>query len=177
MAEVVQALRSQGVPLCFEQLPIDPRQSRRLADGRIEYLQPTFDIAYRDGPLPAALDAITSAGNHYRWEQVGQRPTYIIYPAGSSALEWLVPAGHGAGQDWIEAITGLPLAEQQISLFPRGLDRQTRFTLVEAPAETVARRWLAAVVDLVGQGRYWNLAGLGAQRTLVIGQVALPESG
>lgn len=174
MTEVVQVLRDRGFPLCFEQLTVDPRQSRRLADGRIEYQQTNFDINFNEGPITAALDTVIRADPDYSWEQLGQRPTYVIFPVASSALEWTVPSSHGTGQDWIEAITTLPLDDHHITIFPRGVDRQPDHTLAEAPDETAARRWLTAVVDQVGRGRYWNLAGLGEQRTLVIGQIAPP---
>jgi hypothetical protein len=176
MPEVVQVLRDQGTPLCFEQLPVDPRRSRRLADGRIKYEQTTFDITVDHGPLTAALDVLIRADPEYIWQQLGDRPTYTVFPATNSALAWSIQAGYGNGLDWIAAISGLDLADHHITLFPRGLDRQLRHTLNKASDETMARRWLAAVVDQVGQGSYWNLAGLGKQRTLVIGRVAPPES-
>jgi hypothetical protein len=84
-----------------------------------------------------------------------------------------VPAQDFTGVDWIAAIQGCVSAgPHSIALFPRGLERQPKAALTGfAAGESVARRWLAAVVDYVNQGRYWTLGGVAASRTLVIGQV------
>jgi hypothetical protein len=176
MQDAVDALREQGLPLCFEQAPLAPEEATRLPDGSIEYARARFDAAIPAGPLPAALDALTHADPTYRWEVAGAPPCYVVYPAAASALAWSVPPRRLAGQDWIAAVQSLDLAAHDIALFPRGLERQPRVPLDHFdPGPQNARCWLTALVAFVDQGRYWNLAGVGAERTLVLGQVA-PEA-
>ena len=173
MQEAMDALREQRVAVCFEQVPLAPEEATRLPDGSIEYARARFDVALPAGPLPAALDALTQADPTYRWEAAGAPVAYVVYPAAASALDWPVPPRHLAGRDWVAAVQSLDLAAHNIALFPRGLERQPRVPLDRFdPGPQNARRWLAALVAFVDQGRYWNLAGVGAERTLVLGQVA-----
>jgi hypothetical protein len=176
MQEAVEALRTQGVPICFEQVAVDPERASRRADGSIDWGLTRFDVALPAGPVPAALDALAAADPGYRWEQVGTRPTYTIYPADGGVLTWPVLSRDLAGVDWLDAIRESGIDQHGVSLFPRGLERQPKVALDGfAPPETVARPWLSLVVDYVGQGRYWNLAGISSERTLVISQVAITE--
>jgi hypothetical protein len=173
MQDAVDALREQGVPLCFEQVPLAPEQATRLPDGSIEYARARFDVDTPAGSLPAVLDALTQADAAYRWETAGAPPCYVVYPAAAGALAWPVQPRRWAGQDWVAAIQSLDLAAHDIALFPRGLERQPRVALDRFdPGPQNARRWLTALIAFVDQGRYWNLAGVGAERTLVLGQVA-----
>jgi hypothetical protein len=174
MQQAVETLREMRIPVCFEQIALIPERAQRLADGSIEYERTHFDTAIPGGGISAALDAFCSADPDYTWEQIGSRPTYVVYPARDSALTWRMPSQDVTGVDWIVAIQSLNLGQHHIALFPRGLERQPRAALpASLSAETVVRRWLAAVVDNVNQGRYWTLGGVAGSRTLVIGQVAL----
>jgi hypothetical protein len=177
MQEAVQALRDRGIPLCFEQVPLVPEQATRRADGSIDWGQTRFDVVLPAGSVAAVLDALVAADPEYRWEQAGTRPTYAVYPADGGVLTWQVPARDLQGVDWLDAIRDSGIDQHGVSLFPRGLERQPKVALDGfAPAATDARHWLSLVVDYVGQGRYWNLAGVAPGRSLVIGQVAPPEA-
>ena len=176
MQEAMDALREQRIAVCFEQAPLAPEEATRLPDGSIEFARARFDLALPAGPLPAALDALTQADPTYRWEVAGAPPAYVVYPAAASALDWPVPPRRWAGLDWVAAVQSLDLAAHDVALFPRGLERQPRVPLDRFdPGPQNARHWLTALVAFVDQGRYWNLAGVGAERTLVLGQVA-PEA-
>jgi hypothetical protein len=177
MHDAIEALRRQGIPVCFEQVALLPERATRQADGSIVYERVHFDAAIPSGSVAAALNVLTAGDPTYRWEQVGQRPTYVVYPAEGSVLSWRVSQRDLAGINWIDAIRDLDLDAHGIALFPRGLERQPRVALDGfATEEQVARRWLALVMEYVGLGRYWNLGGVKESRTLVIGQVPLePE--
>jgi len=177
MEEAVQALRDRGVPVCLEAVPVDPARAHRAEDGRIVYERHRFDLRVDEGTVPQVLDALVACDPAYRWERVGNRPTWVVYPAGESALDWTVAPMPTEGVDWVEALRALDLEAHQISLFPRGLDRQPAHPLHQfSPGETEARHWLAALVDAVDSGTYWTLAGIGANRSLAIGQVPLAPS-
>lgn len=174
MQESIDWLRERGLPICFEQVALIPERASRLADSRISYERTHFNVHFSGSALSRALDELCAADADYAWEQVGKRPTYVVYPARVSALSWPVPAQDFTGVDWITAIQRvISSGHQGIALFPRGLERQPK-TVLEGltPGESVARRWLAALVDYVNQGRFWTLGGVASARTLVIGQVA-----
>jgi hypothetical protein len=174
MQQAVETLREMRIPVCFEQIALVPERARRLADGSIEYERTHFDAAFPGGTISAALDALCRADPDYTWEQIGNRPTYVVFPVSDSALTWSTPSQDVTEPDWIAAIQSLNLGQYNIALFPRGLERQPRATLpASLLAETVVRRWLTAVVDFVNQGRCWTLGGVAGSRTLVIGQVPL----
>jgi hypothetical protein len=173
MQRAVEALREMRIPVCLEQVALIPERARRLADGSIEYQRTHFDVAVPGGQVSSALEALCGADPDYTWEQVGSGPIHVIYPASGSALIWHAPSRDVTGLDWVAAMQSMDLAQHHISLFPRGLERQPRAPLpASLSAQTIARHWLAAVVDYVDQGRYWTLGGVAGSRTLVIGQVA-----
>jgi len=171
--KAVEKLREMGIPVCFEQMALVPEEARRLANGSIEYERTHFDCIIHSGAISAALDVLCNADPDYTWEKIGYRPTYVVYPVRDSALTWRLPPHDVTGVDWIAAIQSFNLDLHHIALFPRGLERQPRVLLPAlVSAETMARRWLGAVVDYVNQGRYWSLGGVVGSRILVIGQVA-----
>jgi hypothetical protein len=178
MQRAVETLREMRIPVCFEQIALIPERARRLADGSIEYERTHFDAAIPGGGISYALDALCSADPDYTWEQIGGEPAHVVYPASGSDLTWRAPSRDVTGMDWVAAIQIMDLAPHLISLFPRGLERQPRAALpASLSAETIARHWLAALVDYVDQGRYWTLGGVAGSRTLVIGQVAPSAAG
>lgn len=181
MQETVETLREMRIAVCFEQIALVPERARRLADGSIDHERTRFDATIPGGGISAALDVLCSADPDYTWEQIGSRPTHVIYPAQGSALTWSVQSQDVTGMDWVAAIQRLDLGQHHIALFPRGLERQPKRALpASLSAQMMARRWLTAVVDYLSEGRHWTLGGMAGSRTLVIGQVALavaPEYG
>jgi hypothetical protein len=171
MEQAVQALREQRVPVCFEQVPLDPERAGREPDGRIVYERTRFDVAVPAGRVDAALAAFCAADPDYAWGRIGRTP--VIYPALGGALGWTVPPGvGGVGRDWRAALGDIGLDRHGIALFPRGLDRQPAAVLPRPlGAGGPVRWWLTSLVDQLDGGRHWTLGGVAGSRTLVIGQV------
>nr|MDT0659417.1 hypothetical protein [Micromonospora sp. DSM 115978] len=170
MQQAVQALRELRVPVCFEQVPLDPERADRLPDGRIEYERTRFDVVVPAGRVGAALAALCAADPDYAWERIGR--TAVVYPARGGVLGWAVPPGAGVGRDWRTALGDIGLDRHGISVFPRGLDRQPAAELPRSlRAGGSARWWLTSLVDQLDNGRHWTLGGVAGSRSLVIGQV------
>lgn len=170
MQQAVAVLRGQKIPICFEQLPLDTTRYSRREDGSIEYEQTRFDVELTADSIENILDTLCHADSSYIWASDGQRPTYTIYPAQRSALDWQVAAELSPAAAWLDVVTQLGLAEHQIDVLTRGLDSFPTLTLKAVTLPTPIRNVLSAMVDEAGEGIYWTLAGL-STRVLSFGKV------
>lgn len=170
MEQAVAALRERGLGVCFEQVAVDREQLGRAADGSVSHGLTTFPMPDPARDAEVVLDALVRADPDYRWEPADAPSFFIVHPREGGALGWTVPARDWSGLPWIEAIRSIGLGEHGISLFPRGLERRPEVVLDRSLGEMPARRWLTAVVATLGPGHWWTLAGIGSDRSLVIGR-------
>ncbi len=170
MQQAVAVLRGQKLPICFEQMPLDTTRYQRREDGSIEYEQPHFDVEFTADSIENILDVLCHADNRYTWERHGQRPTYTLYPAENSVLDWQVSVVLPQESTWLEVVSQLGLAEHQIDVFTRGLEAFPTLTMENFSSPLSIRAWLSTWVDDANDGIYWTLAGL-STRVLSFGKV------
>jgi hypothetical protein len=170
MQQAVAVLRGQKIPVCFEQAALDTTRYSRRDDGSIEYEQPHFDVEFASDSIETMLEVLCQADSRYTWESLGQRPTYTVYPAQHSVLDWQVTVTVPEKMPWREVVGQLGLAEHQMDIVTRGLDSFPTLTSQAAASPSLIRHVLSAWVDEAGDGIYWTLAGL-STRVLSFGKV------